>query len=276
MKNRIQTTNLMFVASVFLLALTMFVPTGAEAAESPAATVETVCVQCHSGLPEKYSQPVTLWKGSVHAENGITCNACHGGDPKDMANAMSKERGFLGAPRGKDIPPFCGRCHVGVLKDYTASAHGMALGKNGPTCVTCHGNHAVTRASLELINEKSCTRCHTFDRARLIRDAMKDTEGMLTDADRRVKAYKQIGGDTEKIEKSLFAVRNTFHTLFHDVDVEKVKKETAHIQGEVKKVSDGLDRMDASMKNRKKAGAVAVVVALLAAVLFYFMRKTYE
>lgn len=31
---------------------------------------------------------------------------------------------------------------------------------------------------------------------------MKDTEGMLTNADNRLKAYKQIGGDTEKLEKS--------------------------------------------------------------------------
>lgn len=273
MKNRIDTA---LIAAAFLFVLTALVPAGTKAAENVAQKGEAVCLQCHPGLPEKYSQPVTLWRGSVHAENGIACNSCHGGDPNDMTNAMNPDRGFLGAPKGKDIPSFCGRCHIGVLKDYTASAHGMALGKNGPTCVTCHGSHGIVKANLELINEKSCTRCHTFDRARLIREAMKDTEEMITVADKRIKAYKHIGGDVETLEKSLFAVRNTFHTLFHDVNVEKVKKETLQIQGEVKKVTDALDKLDASMKNRKKAGAAAVVVSLLAAVLFYFLRKTYS
>jgi len=273
MRNRIVTAA---IAALFLFVLVSTVPAVASVAENAPQSAETVCIQCHPGLPEKYSQPVTLWRGSIHAESGVTCHSCHGGDPNDMANAMSPERGFLGVPKGKEIPPFCGRCHIGVLKDYMASAHGMALGKNGPTCVTCHGSHAIIRANLDLINEKSCTRCHSFDRARLIREAMKDTEGMITDADKRLKAYKKIGGDTEKLEKSLFAVRNSFHTLFHDVDVEKVKKETAQIQGEVKKVSGTLDKMDATMNNRKKAGFAAICLALLAAVLFYFLRKTYS
>ena len=63
------------------------------------ASDEIVCITCHSALPEKFSQPAKHWKGSVHQENGIACNACHGGDPKDAANAMKKERGFLGAPK---------------------------------------------------------------------------------------------------------------------------------------------------------------------------------
>ena len=93
---------------------------------------DTVCITCHGGLPGKYGEPVKLWKGSIHSENGITCNACHGGDPKDAANAMKKERGFLGAPKYNDVPQFCGRCHVGVLKDYQASAHGRALSTGRP------------------------------------------------------------------------------------------------------------------------------------------------
>ena len=72
---------------------------------------DIVCITCHGAMPGKYGEPVRLWKGSIHAENGIACNACHGGDPKDAANAMKKERGFLGAPKYNDVPEFCGRCH---------------------------------------------------------------------------------------------------------------------------------------------------------------------
>ena len=259
--------------AILTLALASFLPPPAALAQD---TAEPVCIQCHFQLPEKYSQPVKLWRGSIHAENGISCNGCHGGDPKDAANAMSPARGFLGAPKEPAIPAFCGRCHVGVLKDYLASAHGRMLGNGGPTCVTCHGNHLVVKASLLLINEKSCSRCHGFERARLIRDAMQTTETTVVAIDGRISAFKKIGTDTEKLEKELFAVRNRFHSLFHNVNVELVKMESARIQGELKKIEAALDRLDDSHRKRKISGAIAVSFMLLFALVLHLLRKTFD
>lgn len=237
---------------------------------------EIVCIQCHSAMPEKYSMPVKLWRGSIHAENGIACNGCHGGDPKDAANAMKPERGFLGAPREAAIPAFCGRCHVGVLKDYLASAHGRALGKGGPTCVSCHSNHLVLKASLELINEQSCSRCHSFDRARAIRDAMQATESLIVSIDGRISVFKKAGTDTGKQEKELFALRNSFHSLFHNVDIGAVKKESARIQAELKKIEAVLTALDDAHQKRKIYGAGAVSIMLLIALVAHLLRKTYD
>jgi hypothetical protein len=259
--------------AVLLLAFATYLPPSAALAQE---TAEPVCIQCHSKMPEKYSLPVTLWRRSVHAENGVFCNGCHGGDPKDAANAMSPARGFLGAPGENAIPAFCGRCHVGVLKDYLASAHGRALGKGGPTCVTCHGNHQVVKATLELINEQSCSRCHSFERARVIRAAMQETETMIVAIDGRISTFKKIGTDTEKMEKELFAVRNSFHTLFHNVNVELVKKESARIQADLKKIQVVLAKLDDSHKNRKIAGVIVVSFMLLIALVLHLLRKTFD
>lgn len=241
-----------------------------------AATGETACIECHGALTGRAGEPVRLWRGSVHAENNVSCHDCHGGDPKDQANAMSPERGFLGVPREPDIPAFCGRCHVGVNKDYLASAHGRALGRGGPTCVTCHGNHRVTRASLELINEESCTRCHSFERAREIKNAMQQTENLIVAIDGRVNGFKSEGVDTDRLEKGLFAVRNRFHTLFHDVDAAKVRNESAQIGAELEKLDVALKGIAEERQRRKLAGALAVAVSLLAALLFHLLRKTYR
>jgi hypothetical protein len=238
------------------------------------SAAEIVCLQCHGAMPGKFGEPVKLWQGSIHAENGIACNACHGGDPGDAANAMKKERGFLGVPAYNDVPAFCGRCHVGVLKDYLASGHGRALAKGGPNCVVCHGSHQITRASLELINEKSCSRCHSYDRAKLIRGAMQETEGMIVTLDARIAGYKQVGTDTERLEKELFAVRNRFHSLFHNVDVKKVVAESSQIKGELNKITSVLKGLDEQGRRRKLVGAVAVSVLLLAALLVHLLRKT--
>lgn len=255
---------ILFIA--LLLPLTSF-------AQQPA---EIVCISCHSGLPETYSQPVKLWRGSIHAENGIACPACHGGDPQDAANAMNPERGFLGVPQEADIPAFCGRCHVGVMRDYLASAHGRALGRGGPTCVTCHGNHQVLKATLELINEKSCSSCHSYERARTIRAAMQETERLLVATETRLNDFKKIGSNTEKLEKQLFSLRNSFHSLFHNVNLETVNKQVARIQLELKKIQAVLTEWDQAGQRRKIAGALAVSAMLLIALLAHLIRKTYD
>ncbi|HEY5512841.1 MAG TPA: cytochrome C, partial [Geomonas sp.] len=181
-----------------------------------------------------------------------------------------------GAPKEGEIPAFCGRCHPGVMKDYLASAHGRALGQGGPTCVTCHGNHAVVKASLELINEKSCTRCHSFERARAIRDAMQQTEGYIVGIDRRIRGFQAQGVDTDRLGQGLFAVRNRFHTMFHDVDVARVKGESARINAELGKLDRDLKVVEEARAKRKIAGGIAVAGLLLMAVLFHLLRKTYD
>lgn len=242
----------------------------------PALAEDIVCITCHSAMPGKYSEPVKLWKGSIHEENGIACNACHGGDPKDAANAMKKERGFLGAPKYNDVPEFCGRCHVGVLKDYLASGHGKALTRGGPNCVICHGSHQIARASLELINEKACSRCHSFERAKIIKAAMQETEGMIVAIDGRIKAYKGIGTDVEKMEKELFSTRNRFHTLFHNVDVKLVTAESSKIQADLKKIEKELTALDEQKAKRKTAGVVVIALLLVGALIAHLLKKSFD
>jgi hypothetical protein len=260
------------IAAAVLALAAIWILSGA----TPANAEDIVCITCHGAMPGKFGEPVKLWKRSIHQENGIACNACHGGDPKDAANAMKKERGFLGAPTYNDVPEFCGRCHVGVLKDYLSSGHGRALTRGGPNCVICHGSHQIVKASLDLINEKSCSRCHSYDRAKLIRGAMQETEAMIVSIDARITAYKRVGTDVEKFEKELFATRNRFHSLFHNVDVKRVTDESAGIKADLKKIETALTALDEQKGRRRLAGAVAVALLLVAGLLAHLMRKTFD
>jgi hypothetical protein len=260
-------------AGLFFLSVSIINP--AVAADTP-ALAQIVCIQCHGAQSGRLGEPVKLWQGSIHAANGIACNDCHGGDPNDAANAMNPARGFLGAPKEKDIPAFCGRCHVGVEKDYMKSAHGRALGKGGPTCVTCHSNHLVVKASLDIINEKRCSQCHSYERARIIKAAMQQTEGRILAIGARIELYKGEGIDTDKMEKGLFSIRNSFHALFHNVDVEMVNRESARFNTDLNSIDDTLKRIAEKRGKRKLAGAVVVGAALLAALIFYLLRKSYD
>lgn len=238
----------------------------------PAATV---CIQCHGGLPGDLGAPVNAWQGSVHERNGISCHDCHGGDPTDYANAMSPERGFIGVPDNLEVPGFCGRCHIGVLADYQESAHGRKLAAGGAQCVTCHGNHAIAEASLDLINERDCSRCHEYGRAAEIKTALAETDARFAAVGGHFERLKRLGVSVESLNGTLFDLRNRFHRVFHSVEVEKVRAETGGVQSELAALQEQVDGYDRQFAQRKLWGGVAVGLLVLLGVVLLLVRQTY-
>ena len=244
--------------------------------QASAAEFDNVCIQCHSGLEGKLAEPVKLWRTSVHAKNGIYCNDCHGGDPTDFAMAMSPDRGFRGKPSYTEVPAFCGRCHVGVKEDYLASAHGKALDRGGAQCVMCHGNHAIQPASIDLINEKSCTRCHSYERAKLVKEAISGTEATLVKLETSVDSLHRLGINVERLKKELFNKRNEFRRLFHTVNVEKIKAQTSKFTESLANTSKEIDNYENELNHRKVIGGVVVALLLLGGCIALLIRKSYH
>lgn len=237
---------------------------------------DTVCIQCHGGLEGHLAEPVAKWRTSVHAANGISCHDCHGGDPTDFAMAMSPERGFIGAPGYTEVPEFCGRCHLGVKEDYMASAHGQALDRGGAQCVMCHGNHAIQKASIDLINEQSCTRCHEYDRAKQVKETISSTEATLTGLEKSVASLHRVGINVSKIKDELFAKRNDFRRLFHTVNVEKIKAQTAAVTDSLADVRKEINSYESDLGQRKLIGGVVVLLLVLGGCIALLIRRSYH
>lgn len=168
--------------ALFLLLL------GSAHAESP----NTSCVACHGGM----GSLVQRFRDDVHAQAGLSCHDCHGGnpDPKlsdDQSRAMDPKfkNPFIGKPKRAAIPEFCGRCHsspaimqkyqpgarVDQVREYWTSKHGIALRKGDSkvaTCVDCHGVHgilAVSNPQAPVYRNRvaeTCGKCHS-DPARM-------------------------------------------------------------------------------------------------------------
>lgn len=240
------------------------------------AQEETVCIQCHSGQSGHLAVPVEEWRQSIHAANGISCHGCHGGDPTDFAMAMSPERGFLGAPEYAEVPEFCGRCHVGVLQDYSESAHGQAVESGGAQCVMCHQAHAIKEAEIDLINEQDCSRCHDYGRAGEIKSAIVQTEQMIGATEQQIDRLHRLGIATDEMEGGLFSLRNNYRRLFHSVDVEKVRAETAGFQQELGEINAGIAAIDERLTQRKIWGGGAVGLLLLGGLISVLLRRTYH
>jgi hypothetical protein len=257
--------------SIFMLSLIVGMGAVAVAAE------ESVCLQCHSGLAGQLSEPIALWKTSVHAENSVSCHDCHGGDPTIFSmEAMSPDRGFIGVPDYEGVPKFCGRCHIGVKEDYDSSAHGLALDRGGAQCVLCHGNHAVKKADLSLINEESCSRCHEYDRAAKIRSALSEVDTAIADLDQQISQLYRVGIATREMSGDLFAVRNDFHRLFHNVDVEAVTAQSSSFLNRLDKIESRVGEIQTDLKQRKMVGGVVLVLLVVAGILFLMIRHTYS
>src|SRR3972149_5293346 len=143
-----------------------------------------------------------------------------------------------------------------------------------PVCTTCHTAHHQQRATLELINEKDCSRCHTYERARKIRFVMEETEGSLVQLDERIEKLRGEGFNTQRLGDALFANRNEFHRLTHVLSVDLIIDETETIRGDIKKVEKSVGSDEATIKRRKIGGAILIAFLLISAFIIHVYRKT--
>jgi hypothetical protein len=156
------------------------------------------CITCHEFLGGELARSVSEWKVSVHRQNGITCDLCHGGnmgvdvgDVKQLSGqqfedrrsrAMSRSYGFIGKPSGKEMFAMCARCHGDSVDRYAGSIMGRAYldGKGGPSCVACHQAHNNIMPAVP----KACESCHKdttgFDRV----DPMNVSESTINELSR--------------------------------------------------------------------------------------------
>ena len=103
-----------------------------------------------------------------------TCTTCHG---RHLAATTATPRSPVSATA---VPDTCGACHVTARLQFSRSVHGSAVARgvsHAPTCVTCHGPHAIDpvtaayapTASLRVAGE-TCARCHASVRIAELHD----------------------------------------------------------------------------------------------------------
>ncbi len=225
---------------------------------------QTVCMDCHDSdlVKPEYRAIPGEWRQSVHYRNGVSCQDCHGGDPKDAGRAMTPQSGFVGAPKPKEIPEFCGKCHLGIKENYLASGHGKAFMTtgSGPNCVLCHHSHDIQKASLEIINPKLCGICHTYDRALEMKAALLLTEEKINEINGNLQTLKAGLIETQEAEQTLFRTQAEYRTLFHSVDVTLVKDRTAEFAKKLAALNQQVDKGFQELKFRQNFSTLILLI----------------
>jgi len=144
------------------------------------------CLDCHAGLPDALGVTQAKFSQDIHAQKGLTCVSCHGGDPtsNDPDKAMSPKAGWKGTIDRKQVPQLCGSCHsdpayirqfnpslrTDQLGQYHTSVHGKRLVAGDAkvaVCTDCHSVHDLRapsdpRSTVNPVNVAgTCTRCHS-------------------------------------------------------------------------------------------------------------------
>lgn len=253
-------------------------PWGGETAEVD------VCIGCHSSekMDAKVRDIPQKWEMSIHNLYNVSCHDCHGGDPKDPAMAMSPQRGFVGAPKYADVPEFCGKCHVGIMKNYLESGHGKALKASGkgPNCVTCHGSHKeeqyIQKANIDIINERLCSRCHSYERAKIMKQALFLTEKKIGEISKALEEVKREGIYAVDDEKALFSTEAEFRALFHTVDVTLVKDRTDEFTKRLNAIERNAQDAFNEVERRRNFSAFLMLVFAGLAIGIGLLSATYK
>lgn len=236
------------------------------------------CVECHSSdiMKPEFQNITQEWKLSWHYQNNVSCHDCHGGDPKDATMSMSHHRGFTGTPKYNDIPEFCGKCHIGILRHYHESGHGESLrttGK-GPHCVTCHGSHNIQKANIEIINEGRCTRCHTYERAKVMKQALFATENKIKEIDKKLEDLRMEGMYVGSERRELFGIQAEFRALFHSIDADLVKQRTDDFTRKLNVVELKINDAFGEIDFRKNFSAFVMIVFIGLGIVVSLMSKS--
>jgi hypothetical protein len=142
-----------------------------------ALNVPDTCEKCHLERIKTKKGPefIRKYNESVHYQalekSGLglsaSCTSCHGGhDIQDVASPQSRVS-------RRNIIHTCGRCHVGIERDYLEGVHGKEYvkgSKDVPVCTDCHSEHDIY--SPQDIDSRVyatrvaavCSRCHDDER----------------------------------------------------------------------------------------------------------------
>jgi hypothetical protein len=239
-----------------LIAFGLFTP----AASSHAADDKTAgnsCVHCHSRLPGSSFVGAKShgWTGSVHQKHGVTCDKCHGGDPRapeqKAAHAGVLGSGNTGSPvYFKNIPSTCGKCHGAEFYKFTQSRHYKMLesaGK-GPECVTCHGSMITSVLTPDTV-AAVCEQCHNAQmgifpyvpqKAKAVLLLLRESKTLL---DMEEKLYHPAEGTAKA--RSLRDARSALHSAtldWHKFDFDTIIGRVQEMYNTLETLSHGKPR----------------------------------
>ena len=239
---------------LLMLPLAALAPPGHASRTTDANT----CEACHSDpdlmvTNKKLYDYYREWSRSIHHQEGVTCDECHGGNPRAPAKKAAHGDGISESDPSsgiyfKNVPDTCGSCHDAILAGFRESNHYKHVEKKrgekqGPTCVSCHG--AIDSEVLDVDTVvMSCERCHNEKSGNHPENPEK-AQDILNRFLSIHRFYRYITVRAEPQEaKAFFGMidpkMEELSVTWHTFDLEKIDKKTADVLALMKAKRDEL------------------------------------
>jgi hypothetical protein len=210
------------------------------------------CIECHSGSElmvtnKKLYDYFLRWGESIHKQEGVSCDDCHGGNP-ELSDKDKAHGGSLGgsdvksAVNFRNIPDTCGECHDDIFEGFQKSEHFEHVSnqgeeeEQGPNCVTCHG--AINVAALNVTTvEEICQKCHNEESDNQPENPRK-ARALLNRFLSIHRYYRYITVRGDPVETKLFVARidpqiSELTVTWHSFDLEAIEEKTEAVLTEL-------------------------------------------
>jgi hypothetical protein len=257
----------------------------------------TCSLECHE---DRVRQLATAnyqqWSDSVHALKGVTCEICHGGDPK-MADKTGAHNNILkrtdpGSPvYYTNVPKTCGKCHSKELDNFQSSKHYQKLEalKLAPTCTTCHAPHRFTVLDPEEFRN-FCGNCHSvykkvapYDipvKAEYLMSSVNKLKFNIDMVNQDIFLAKKNGTDVTQAQihaDNALGTLSSLAVLWHEFNLTHFEVELDRGNAEIKKVEnivkpEATSQVTAKARDTPGFAGVSMLISM-AAVLFLIGRN---
>lgn len=258
----------------------------------------STCVSCHleeeADVPDRktlevgealrleleLAAPTREWSESVHAAHDVSCDGCHGGDPRepDADLSMSEEAGFLENPSWLEMGEFCGVCHEQAAASYRGGAFGRAMdeGRRVATCATCHmadGHRIVASAPEELLATRRCSSCPPVEEARELVQELAQLRALQRELAARVGSVEARGLELADVALELVQLRAGLSNAVHAFEPGTLRAASRAALSRYRALEALLGGVEEQLRSRRRYGFVLIgSLALLFAALLGWER----
>lgn len=278
--------NLRFSLLLLIVSISLIVPAGAVDLDA----LNNSCITCHENVTaKKASDNYQRWSDSVHSSYFITCDACHGGNPKanleaEAHSSMKKVTDPQSPIYFKNIPETCGKCHNTELEHFKNTMHYERLRaeSSAPSCATCHKPHSfkVLKAS-EL--SPLCSVCHNEkdqassanvpDDAKLALEKATELQNEIVKVTNSLSGAKAKGIDVSSAQNDLdkaTSVMKDVPSLWHSFNLKNFDEQ---IQTGIDSAKKALNKLTVVEPTVPPTSGIGIVAVLGIITTLYIIRK---
>jgi len=129
---------------------------------------------------------------------------------------------------------------------------------------------------MDIINEQLCSQCHTYERAKEMKQALFTVESKLNTINKNLNRLKLLGIATDKQEKSFFRNHAEFRALFHSIDVDAVRAKSSDYTQKLEIIESELSESFKQLAFRRNFSAYLFLIFIGLSIVVFLLSKSYE